>query len=297
MKHRRHHQHPLLLIMFAMLPLVFAGCAAQRQAGWEQTIVPVEGNAAQLLAAANTHWMQRHDMTHLEQAIDLFEQAAAIDQTNLELLITLARANYFLADAYLPDEKDRQTEVYEKSLSYAEKAMALHPEFKALVSEGEKVEDAIRVLPKEYVGAIYWGSASLGKWGLNKGLPTILKNKERGRKMMERCVTLDETYFYGGPHRWFGSYYAKLPSIAGRDLDKSKAHFDNALAIEPNYFGTLVLRAEYYALNTQDRDLYRQDLEHVLSTPADVIPELVPEQEAEKQKAAAMLETIDDKFL
>ena len=114
---------------------------------------------------------------------------------------------------------------------------------------------------------------------------------------MERCVELDETYFYGGPHRWFGSYYAKLPSIAGRDLEKSKEHFEKALKIESNYFGTRVLRSEYYAKNSQDKELFQSDLEFVLNTPSDVIPELVPEQEVEKKKAAEMLELIDETFL
>jgi tetratricopeptide (TPR) repeat protein len=287
----------LIVIAAIVCVLQLAGCAAQRIAGWEREQVKVEGDAAQLINEANTHWAQRQDMSHLEKALELYEQAAAIDQQNLELLITLARGYYFLADAYLQEDKEHQTEIYDTSLAYAEKAMALEPEFKKLVDDGKKVEDAIRVLDKQYVGAIYWGSASLGKWGLNKGLATILANKERGRKMMARCVELDETYFYGGPHRWFGGYYAKLPSIAGRDLDKSKEHFEKSLKIAPNYFGTRILRSEHYALNAQDKELYQSDLEFVLNTPADVIPELVPEQEVEKKKAAEMLEEIEDRFL
>ena len=288
----------IIYVMTGLLLMNLAGCAAKRIAGWEREQVPVEGDAAQqLIEEANTHWEQRQDVTHLEKALELYEQAATIDQQNLDLFITLARGHYFLADAYLQDDRERQTDVYDKGLAYAEKGMALEPQFKELVESGEKVEDAVKVLDQKYVGAIYWASASLGKWALNKGLATILKHKERGRKMMERCVELDETYFYGGPHRWFGSYYAKLPSIAGRDLEKSKEHFEKALQIESNYFGTRVLRSEYYAKNSQDKELFQSDLEFVLNTPSDVIPELVPEQEAEKKKAAEMLELIDETFL
>lgn len=296
MKHI-HRSYSFSLLALLIVLMLLSGCAAQRMAGWEQEVVKAEGDAAQLISQANEYWNQRHDMAQLEQALALFEKAATIDTENLELFITIARGNYFLADAYLTEDKDQQTAVYEKSLSFAEKAMAIDPEFKELVEGGEMVEDAIRVLDVEYVGAIYWGSASLGKWGLNKGLATILKNKERGRKMMERCVELDETYFYGGPHRWFGSYYGKLPTIAGRDLNKAKEHFDKALAIAPNYFGTRVLQSEYYSKNAQDKELFRSDLEFVLNTPSDVIPELVPEQDAEKKKAQEMLDAIEDTFL
>lgn len=287
----------VILCMLLSAIVLLSGCAAQRMAGWEQDVVVAEGDAATLLEQANEHWNQRHDMAHLEQALALYEEAATIDSENLELFILIARGNYFLADAHLADDKEWQTAVYEKSLSFAEKAMAIDSEFRALVEGGEMVEDAIRVLDKQYVGAIYWASASLGKWGLNKGLATILKNKERGRKMMERCVELDETYFYGGPHRWFGSYYGKLPAIAGRDLNKAKEHFNKALEIAPNYFGTRVLQAEYYSKNAQDKELFRSDLEFVLNTPSDVIPELVPEQDAEKKKAQDMLDAIEDMFL
>ncbi len=288
----------MLLGVIAVLCLTYLnGCAAKRVVGWEREIVKAEGDAAQIIEEANTYWSKRDERSGLEKAIELYEQAAQIDQQNLELLITLARANYFLADAYLEEERELQIVTYDKGLTYAERGMALDPEFKQLVENGEKAEDAVRVLEQQYVGAIYWASANLGKWGLKKGLVTILANKDRGKKLMERCIELDESYFYGGPHRWFGGYYAKLPSIAGRDLNKSKEHFEKAIEIAPNYFGTRVLRAEHYSLNSQDRELYQQDLEFVLNTSADVIPELVPEQNVDKEKAAKMLEEIDDRFL
>ncbi len=289
--------HTILLLSALSALILSSGCAAQRVAGWDQDVVAAEGDAAALIAQGNELWLERADAGQLEQALAAFEEAATIDTENLELHIILARGNYFWADAFLAEDKMQQTTVYEKGLSFAEKAMALHPEFKALVESGELVEDAIKVLDVEYVGAIYWGSASLAKWGLNKGLATVLKNKERGRKMMVRCVELDETYFYAGPHRWFGSYYGKLPAIAGRDLKKSKDYFDKALAIAPNYFGTRVLQAEYYSKNAGDKELFRSDLEFVINTPSDVIPELVPEQDAEKKKAQKMLDAIEDTFL
>ena len=292
-----HKWHTLLLLSTLLAFMLLSGCAAQRMAGWEQDVVAAEGDAAAFIAQGNELWLERADVGQLERALGAFEEAATIDTENLGLLITLARGNYFWADAYLVDDKERQTAVYEKSLSFAEKAMALHPEFKALVESGATIEDAVKVLDVEYVGAVYWGSASLGKWGLNKGLATILKNKERGRKMMARCVELDETYYYGGPHRWFGSYYGKLPAIAGRDLNRSKEHFDKAIAIAPNYFGTRVLQAEYYSKNAQDKELFQSDLEFVINTPSDVIPELVPEHDVEKKKAQDMLDAIEDTFL
>lgn len=292
-----YSHHGFLFLSLVLLAFSLTGCATERLAGWERDDVAAEGDAAEMLQQAQSYWGQRHDAAHLEQAIRAYEKVIQMEPQNLNIFITLARAHYFWADAFLSDDVERQTAVYDAGLAYAEKAMALDPEFKRLVESGEQVEDAVSVLSEEYVGAIYWASASLGKWALNEGLPTMLANKERGRKMMERCLELDDTYFYGGPHRWFGSYYAKLPSIAGRDLEKSGEHFAKALEIEANYFGTRVLRAEYYATNMQEKEFYRNDLEFVLNTPSDVIPELVPEQDVEKRKAAAMLEAIEDRFL
>jgi len=281
-----------LLFMGAMGTMAF-GLAGNLFASEEKGQVKEEGN---YLSKANDLWKQREDMAKLEEAIQNYEKAAASDPENRELLVQLSRACYFLADGYLEAEEKKQLEFYNKGIEWGKKAMSIDPEFKKRMAKGEKVEDAVKVLGKEYIGAIYWSATSLGKWAQKKGFLTTLSNKDRIRKLISRVLELDEKYFYGAPHRYFGSYYAVAPSFAGGDLKKSEEHFNKSLEIEPNYFATRVQMAEKLATKKQDRKMFQDELDYVLKTPVDVIPDIVPEQKAEKRKAEALLGKIDELF-
>ncbi|HPQ41385.1 MAG TPA: TRAP transporter TatT component family protein, partial [bacterium] len=49
--------------------------------------------------------------------------------------------------------------------------------------------------------------------------------------VMERLLSLDETYQSGAVHLFFGTYYAVQPRGMGRDLDKSGMHFESAMRL------------------------------------------------------------------
>ncbi len=278
--------------------LVTYGCPAKRQAGWQIEIEKREGNVQALLEKANALWEQRGEQAKLEEAIKVYEDVISVDPENLEVLTKLSRAYYLLADGYLEGgDVEKQLETYNKGAQYGERAMSLDPEFKKRVESGVKIEDAISVLDSKYIGAIYWSASNLGKWAKKKGFLTLLKYKDKARKMVQRVLEMDEKYFYGAPHRYFGAYYALAPSFAGGDLKKSEEHFNKSLEIEPNYIGTWVLKADTLDVKLQNKELYRKDLERALSIPAESLPEILPEQNAEKRKAKLFLDDIDSRFI
>ena len=144
--------------------------------------------------------------------------------------------------------------------------------------------------------AIYWTAANLGKWARSQGFATLVKYMGYIAKMMTHCLALDETAFYAGPVRYWGAFYAVAPGFAGGDMTKSKEYFERAKEMNPEYFGTYVLYADAYAEKAQERALFKSLLEHVINTPSDVLPEMIPEQNIEKAKAKAFLEQIDELF-
>jgi tetratricopeptide (TPR) repeat protein len=278
--------------------LIAYGCSAKRQAGWKIEIEKGTGNVQVLLEKADALWEQRAEQAKLEEAIKAYEEVIAVDPNNLEVLTKLSRAYYLLADGYLEGgDVERQLETYNKGAQYGEMAMALDPEFKKRVESGAKIEDAISVLDNKYIGAIYWSASNLGKWAKKKGFLTLLKYKDKARKMVQKVLEMDEKYFYGAPHRYFGAYYALAPAFAGGDLKKSEEHFNKSLEIAPDYIGTWVLKADTLDVKLQDKELYRKDLEKALEIPAESIPEILPEQNAEKRKARLFLDDIDSRFI
>ena len=280
-------------------------CGTGRKSQWEPTATPAAvktapapGASSGVEAQAEAAWANRGDRAQLERAISLWEARLAERPDDGDTLARLARAYYVLADGHLRSlgpKDERYLGAFEKGVAAGERALAtLSPEFKSKVTRDEKVEDAIQVVGKEGLPAMYWYAVNLGKWSRAKGIATLLGNKDRVKGVLERVLALEETFFHGAPHRYFGVYWSLLP--VGRDLDKSKQHFDKSLAIAPNYVGTKVLMAESYAVKKQDRALFARLLDEVLATPDEVIPDLVPETRIEKDKARELKAKIDDLF-
>lgn len=300
-----------------VLVAISFGCAAERQAAWEAKTPPPGQPAGQptkgapavaddpftkAVAEGEALFAERGDRDKLTKAIYAWEKAAQI-KPDWQVYARLSRAAYFLADGHLSFELDNEEakkkyeETFEKGITWGEQAMVSYsPEFAAKVKAGTRVEDAVNLINKDGVPAMYWYDVNLGKWANAKGFATRLANKDRIKKIMERCLQLDPDYFWGAPLRYFGAFYAIAPAFAGGDLDKSNKFFTDAATKYPHYFATHVLIAEFYAVKRQDRALFERELKYVLETKEDVIPELVPEQRAEKRKAERLLKQIDERF-
>lgn len=288
-----------------MLPLVLSGCGTGRKSQWE-TPQPPAATVAQTKtaepandagAAAENSWQRRSSKAALQDAVARWESILAANPADGATWAKISRAYYFLADGYLRTDpkSDAYLDTFEKGTGAGERALAaISPEFKARVVKGDDVEDAIKVVGPEGLAAMYWYAVNLSKWSRAKGLAALLGNKERVKSVVSRVLELDETFFHGAPHRYFGAYWALVP--VGRDLEKSKQHFDKSLALAPHYAGTKVLMAESYAVKKQDKALFLKLLDEVLAMPEDAIADLVPETRVEKDKARELKAKVDELF-
>jgi tetratricopeptide (TPR) repeat protein len=284
------------------------GCAAKHTAAWE--VRPLKAEAQAVTASpvdhgrdGDAHWSKRDQRGELEAAIASWEKAGAQNPDDGETWAKLAHAAYLLADGYLsfeteaPEGFDRYLAMHERGMTFGERGlMAISPEFRKRMEGGAKMEEALDVLDKRAVPALYWYSANLGKWANANGTATILKHKNRGKLFIERCMQLDDEYFYAAPHRYLAVLYARAPKIAGGDLDKAKYYFERAIKAAPHYLATRVLWAEFYAPKVKDRTGFERELKYVLEQPDDVVPDLVAENRLEKKKALELLATIDQRF-
>lgn len=299
---------PTNLRRVKLIALLFvAGCGTGRQSQWNAAAGPPASAAAQPAAAppageragaVEVAWSKRGDRAQLDAAIAQWEAMAAANPNDGETWARLARAYYILADGHLRGlgpKSELYLGAFEKGTAAGERALAaISPAFKAKVTAEEKVEVAIKVVGKEGLPAMYWYAVNLGKWSRAKGLAALLGNKDRVKGVLERVAELDETFFYGAPHRYFGAYWSLLP--VGRDLDKSRTHFERSLSIAPNYAGTKVLMAESYAVKKQDRALFTKLLDEVLAMSDQAIPEVEPETRFEKEKARELKAKADELF-
>ncbi|RMG96793.1 MAG: hypothetical protein D6705_10340 [Deltaproteobacteria bacterium] len=252
---------------------------------------------ADAIARGDAAWAERTSPDAIRKAIAAWEEAAKIQTGNVDLLVKLTRAHYFLADGYLRDDAKAYLATMDKGVSWGECAIAASsPEFAKKLEAGAKLHEAVAVVPKEGVPAMYWYASALGKWAKKKGFAVLLGQKDNVKATMDRCLALDPEYYYAGPYRYFGAYYAVAPSFAGGDLNKSREFFEKSLSIEPRYLGTKVLWAQELSVKLQDEDEFERLLNEVLAAPDDIIPELVPETLVEKQKAKELLAQKDELF-
>lgn len=293
-------------LVLALAILVPLGCAG-RKAVWKEDPAEAQpaatddggasADAGAVSAAGDQHWEKRTDPAAIRSALAEWEKAAEANPKNLDLMVKLTRGHYFLADGYLRDDEKAYLATMDKAVKWGERAMvAASPDFEAKMRDGGKIPEAVKVVPKEGVAAMYWYASSLGKWAKKKGFAVLLGQKDNVKATMDRCLELDPNFFYGGPHRYFGAYYAIAPAFAGGDLEKSKVHFNKSLEIEPNYVGTKVLWAGELSVKQQDEDTFVKLLNEVLAMPDDAIPELMPEIMVEKAKAKELLAQQDDLF-
>lgn len=289
---------------------ILASCSAGREAVWERegkdemkppaaAAKTVDAESTQSLAeVANTHWNARSDRKELEAAIAAWEKLLAETGENGPTLMKLSRAYYLLGDGYMRlAGEDSMLETLEKGVEYGERSMmAMSPAFAEQVRADEDVEDAVQALGPDAIEGIYWYASNLGKFAAEDGFTTQLFYKDRIFAVMTRVLDMDPEFFYAAPHRFFGAYYARAPAFAGGDMDKSKEHFAISMEKYPEYLGTKVLYADYYAKKEDDKELFVKLIDEVLAADPEAVPELVAENRIEQRKAQALKDQVEELF-
>lgn len=292
---------PFVIALALLVPIACTG----RKAAWTQdsnTNTPTDAaataQASGAVADGDAKWAERGSADNVKAAISAWEKGIEADPKNPELLVKLTRANYFLADAYLRDNDAEYLKAMDKGVKWGERAiMAVSPKFEEIMrGKKGKLPEAVKAVDKVGVPAMYWYASSLGKWAKRKGFAVLVGQKDNVKATMDRCLELDPTYYHGGPHRYFGAFYAIAPGFAGGDLEKSKIHFKKSLEIEPKFFGTKVLWAAELAVKEQDEETFDRLISEILAAPDGEIPGVAAELKVEKEKATELKANKADLF-
>lgn len=276
-------------ITIAATVFLLASCGGKGPANYSAVdgVVTSTGAADTKLAEADALWAERLDATKLLASLTAYEEALAADPGNRHAYERLVRGWYFYGDSHTTDV-DVQVERWGHSIEWGAKCMALNPEFKAKIDAGEKEKDAAVTATAEDVPCLYWLATSLGKWGKAQSLSKTLKHLPTVKAYISKVEALDPTYNNYGPSRYWGAYYAALPSFAGRDFEKSAEYFEASIQGAPGYLGTRVLRADYLAVGTADEALFDADLDFVINADPNTIEGFEAENAMEIEKAKAI---------
>jgi len=283
------------------------GCGASRTSAYLDTGDAVKKEAAKpapegaedpvakAYKEAEEAWAKRDDGAQLKVALAKYEEVVKLKADHRDALARLARGYYLLGYGYSKTDEEILA-AYDTGAKWGERMMGLNPEFRKRIAAGANDDEALSVCTKDDVRGIYWAYANLGKWSVKQGFTTVLANKSKLKAFITRVEQLDAKYYHGAGSRGLLAFYAKAPSFAGGDLNKAKEHYDKSLAIAPNYFGTKVILAQYYATKKQDKALFKKVLEEVIAGDPNAMPEVIPILKIDQRKAKELLAEIDEHF-
>jgi tetratricopeptide (TPR) repeat protein len=231
--------------------------------------------------------------------LKMLEALLIADPGNTAYQVQAAMGFYGYTLAFVePDDPERAASLYRRARSHALIALE-HAGMSEAVLTGDAAtfEQTLAKLNADAVPALFWTASSWGKWiELQLDDPARLAELPRVEALMQRVLALDETYYYGGAHLFFGAYYGGRAPMFGGDFARAARHFDRAAALNNNQLLLVeVYRARYLLRQMGEREAFHTTLTRVIEASMNE-PELNLANAVAKQEAAALLAQEKDLF-
>jgi len=225
--------------------------------------------------------------------ISMLNGMIRLDPENVQLHVYAAQAYYGLSYGFNEDkDTSRADRFYLRGLKHGLIALELLGLKDVKKLNIENFEQRLQKLDKDDVAAIFWTASNWAKWiDLNRDDAASLIQLAKPTAMMQRVLELDDTFYYGSAHMYFGVYYGARPPMFGGDFAKSKSHFDRAREI--NHDKLLIvdlLQAQYLSRQMFDRQDFHHRLTKIVEAPEDLYPELTLLNQIAKRKARLLLD-------
>lgn len=222
------------------------------------------------------------------------------DPENSKLLISASRGFSSYTLAFIEDEdKERASLFYNRGKEYGLRILLKNKQFNEVFKKDIEIfKKSLQTFKKDDVPSLFWTGFAWGNWiNLNLDMPEALIDLPKVESIMNRVMELDESYYYGSVHLFFGVSYGFRSAMLGGNLEKSKEHFDKVIKISGGKFLIgYFYKAKYYAVSVQDKELFESLLNKVISSPSDILPEQRLVNEVAKEKAKVLLAKMDEYF-
>lgn len=282
----------LLILLICLLP---TGCAVNKQ----MTVIGAASLVEDVAKAAYKQTDLRVIREGMPAYLMLMEGMLESWPENDRLLLATAQAYSSFASALVADDDSAFRNVLlSRSKGYALKALEQRGIENPLFSPFDEFEASVRRMNQDDLPYIFWAGSCWAAWiSVNRSSIEAIAELPRVETLMRRSLALDESYHYGGPHLFMGIWYASRPAVAGGSLKRAQEHFSRAIEFgQGKFLMTSIYYAEVYCRKAMDRDQFISTLQTVLSTPADIVPELTLMNTVAHQKAENLLARTDEYF-
>ena len=253
-------------------------------------INPKKQNIEFLIEKGIIYWEQRTDSLKLEKAKHFITLAQENRPNDFQLKILLSKIGY-TQSLFFEKKSSIKSELFWNNSQICQDAVLAHKDFVQLYNNN-KTDDYSQMInllseaPKSVLPGLFWWATNLGRYLNEKPVLERLKYRELLEVLMHRIISLDPSFYYSGPYRFFGSLYSRIPGI---ELSQSKSYFDQALQAHPEYLGNLVHIAEYYYQKSGNREQFNKTLNIVINTDINENPELMAENFLYQKRAKLLL--------
>ena len=218
---------------------------------------------------------------------------------NERLLLAAAQAYSSYATAFVgADDPGFRDVLLLRAKTYALQALEQRGISAPLTSPFAEFERQVGQTTRSDVPYVFWAASCWGNWiAAHANSIAAVAELPRVEALMRRALSLDETYYYGGPHIFMGILYASRPQVAGGSLELSRQHFLKAIEIgQGKFLMAYVYYADSYARKALDQELFVSVLNKVRETPADTVPELTLLNTVARNKAEVLLGKTEEYF-
>jgi hypothetical protein len=281
-----------LVIIFTLITM--SGCSIDKMIVRTSTPM-IEGGVEALNHETDLKLAEESIPANLNMLLGMIN----IDPENAQLHTFAAQAFYGLAYGFNEDNRpERASRFYLRGRKHGLKALAISGANNLVDAPIADFEQQINRLGKDDVPAMFWTASCWAKWiDMHRDDTEALAQLARATALMQRVLDLDETFYYGGAHMYFGVYYGSRAQMLGGNFEKSAQHFDRAREITDNRLLIPdLLQAQYLDRQKQDREDFHRRLTAIINAPDDLMPELGLQNAIAKRKARLLLDKENEWF-
>ena len=274
-----------------LLILFLSGCTLNRLAA---------DTTAGLMSEASRTFNEESDLRLARESIPpnlkLLEGLLRITPGNRDLLTTLSRgwcsyAFGFMEDSSEPGDRERASALYQRGYEFG--LRALPPDLGQALRSGDHsaIEAAIADVGEKDLAPLFWSAYCLGNWvNLNLAEVAGVAELSGAELLMRRAAEIDDTFYYGAPHIFYGFYYGARPRLFGGDPAKAREHLQKSAAISKGRFlPARLFMAQVYAVAVQDEKLFEETLQEIIAAPPGLLPEERLANEIARKRAKQLL--------
>jgi hypothetical protein len=281
--------------LYALILLVLVGCSTNKMAV-QATLPLVESQIRAMQEESDPVLAEKAIPANLKMLEGLLKQ----DPKNPWILENLAEGFCGYAFSFLEDtDPKRASALYERGKDYALQSTIIR-------TGKEKWKDlsldewasALKDVEASHQPALFWLGQCWGSW-LMQNLDSVeaFADIPRLELLMKKVHELNPSFHHAGPHWFLGAFYGGRSKMLGGNPDQSLRHFEKALELTGNkYLLIRFLFAKTYAVQNQDRKLFKSQLQAVVEAPPNLFPEQRLANEVARKKAAQLLDQIDELF-